>query len=44
MKIKKLSNKLSGETKVLRGIKQEKPFNQQYKLNPYKVSRGRGIK
>lgn len=35
---------MSGETKALRGIKQEKPFNKQYKLNSYRVSRGRGLK
>lgn len=44
MKIKKLYNKLSGETKVLRGIKIEKPLILKTKLNPYRVSRGRGIK
>lgn len=43
MKIKSLSNKLSGETKALRGIKQEKPLIKRTKLNPYRVSRGRGI-
>lgn len=43
MKIKRLSNKLSGETKILRGIKQERPLIVKTKLNPYRVSRGRGI-
>lgn len=44
MKIKKLSNKMSGETKANRGIKIEQPFKSDYKLNPFRVSRGRGIK
>ena len=44
MRIKKLSTKMSGETAKLRGIIREKPFATSYKLNPYKVSRGRGIK
>ena len=40
---RKLSTKMSGTTRVLRGIKQGKPFQTNFKLNPYKVSRGRGI-